>query len=290
MSADTTSNTPILRQFVSGHLPAPFKLLSFVDYPPSLRGGPHVHDGYQLVYLEQGSFAFSFTDRDPLRLSAGDVGTIAPGMPHVWESMEPCATMALIFGPFAGERYRDLAAFSSDPQLPRAWSVRIHSDSIPQLVSTIREESEQSSPFQATLLAARLTVFLAEVARAAQANGLPSRDLRIPKQIYRSVEYVELHYREPITLEELAEQAHLGVSRFSELFRLHMGMSPIQYAVCLRLTAAENLLVYTDLPISSIAYHLGFQSLHYFSRAFKKHSGLSPSEFRERRNATRIVR
>ena len=93
--------------------------------------------------------------------------------------------------------------------------------------------------------------------------------------------YIDLHFKEPLTLEQLAEEAHMNKYYLSHAFKRAYGISPINYLISRRLEESKYLLAETDLSMSQIAQILGFSSLSYFSQVFRKTQGVSPMEFRQ---------
>lgn len=88
--------------------------------------------------------------------------------------------------------------------------------------------------------------------------------------------------RYDVTVKELAASCHLSESRFSHLFKEIMGKSPMSYLLDLRLNKAKELLEDTELSVLAISEALGFSNQFYFSRQFKKHTALSPTEYRRK--------
>jgi AraC family transcriptional regulator of arabinose operon len=84
----------------------------------------------------------------------------------------------------------------------------------------------------------------------------------------------------PLTLTDYARGVGFSVSQFSDLFKRHYGTSPMAYFSELRMQRARELLSFTKLSVKEIAAELGFDDPLYFSRAFKKVSGMSPSDYR----------
>ncbi|WP_121357780.1 helix-turn-helix transcriptional regulator [Flavisolibacter nicotianae] len=79
-----------------------------------------------------------------------------------------------------------------------------------------------------------------------------------------------------ITLQELCQQFYYSPSRFSGLFKLRTGYSPIEYFIQLKMQKASQLLDFTDQSIKDIASEFGFDDPYYFSRRFRKTIGVSP--------------
>lgn len=101
--------------------------------------------------------------------------------------------------------------------------------------------------------------------------------------VEQTIRYMLDHLAEPCSLEDLARQAHLSVSHFSHQFRARTGYAPIDYCIRLKIQKACELLETTDLKIEDISDQLGYHDPFYFSRLFKKITGLPPSVHRERR-------
>ena len=98
--------------------------------------------------------------------------------------------------------------------------------------------------------------------------------------------YIDLHFKEPLTLEQLSEEAHINKYYLSHAFKKEYGISPIKYMISRRIDESQYLLAETDLSVSQIAQLLGFSSLSFFSQVFRKSLGISPMEFRQRHKST----
>ena len=87
-------------------------------------------------------------------------------------------------------------------------------------------------------------------------------------------------FREPITLEQLAQSVHMNRNYFSTLFTKLMGCTVSDYLMRRRLKHAATLLLTTDSSILSTAMDSGFRNVSYFNRAFRRQFGLSPGRYR----------
>lgn len=113
-----------------------------------------------------------------------------------------------------------------------------------------------------------------------------------PKKDYKSLEkmkmilkYIENHYMDKITIQDIAAETGLSQSHFMKYFKNTMGTSFIEYLNEYRLTMAGRLLVSSESSILDIASEVGFENLSYFNRAFKKRFGQTPSAYRKKMTA-----
>ena len=104
-------------------------------------------------------------------------------------------------------------------------------------------------------------------------------------QIQQSIQYLFCHFREDITLEEVARCSGYTPNYFSKLFHDHSGEKFMDFLINLRLNYAKMLLISTQLPMSAVAEKSGFGSAYNLYRRMQKACGLSPSQFREQHKA-----
>jgi AraC-like DNA-binding protein len=102
----------------------------------------------------------------------------------------------------------------------------------------------------------------------------------IDKRIESAVLYIRKHIAEPIELGELAESSRLSKTHFIRLFKQEVGSTPVQYINRKKIEQAQLLLLTGRMPVKSIAYSLSIDDDSYFSRMFKKTTGVTPQEYR----------
>lgn len=102
------------------------------------------------------------------------------------------------------------------------------------------------------------------------------------RSINRAKQYVEEHYQNNISLEEVAGNVYLNKNYLSELFHREMGCSFSQYLTGLRLEKAKLLLKETHMKVKEIADMTGFENPSYFIQVFKKIEGCTPNDYRMR--------
>ena len=92
--------------------------------------------------------------------------------------------------------------------------------------------------------------------------------------------YISRHYREELSLSELAAVAHLAPSTLCHIFKRMTGRSIFQYISAVRIQHVKEKLQNTDLTMKAIAYDCGFNTLTNFNRQFKCLTGCTPTEWR----------
>jgi two-component system response regulator YesN len=101
--------------------------------------------------------------------------------------------------------------------------------------------------------------------------------------IYRAVDYVKKNYMKKITLEETAEFVYLSPAYFSRVFKDEIGETFNAYVNLVRVDVAKKLLLNEKVPLVDISSMIGFEGQSYFSKVFKKMTGVTPGKYRESR-------
>jgi len=98
--------------------------------------------------------------------------------------------------------------------------------------------------------------------------------------IHRSIQYLNTHYREKITLEDVARWVYLSPTYFSRVFKTEMGESFTAYLNRIRVEHSKELLRHRNIRLTDIALLVGFEDQSYFSKVFKKLVGVPPLQYR----------
>ena len=101
--------------------------------------------------------------------------------------------------------------------------------------------------------------------------------------------YVQFHFMQDISIADIAQACACSQSTVSHLFRQYTGEPVKKYIAGLRMAQAKKLLETSDLPVSTVAQMCGFSNINYFPTAFKKQTGVSPTEYRAYRSTSRLV-
>ena len=101
--------------------------------------------------------------------------------------------------------------------------------------------------------------------------------------VKQAKQYIELNYAKDIDLDEVSKYLQISPYYFSKLFKKKTGKNFIEYLTQIRMEHAKILLSSSSMSMKEICMEVGYSDANYFSRAFKKNVGLSPTEYKEER-------
>lgn len=148
-------------------------------------------------------------------------------------------------------------------------------------MSILLTEMEQKKPDYELICQNLLEILMVKLARLTLLtveSVAPSKSSRACVKIKN---YIDSNYTQEITLDTLSEISHLNKYYLAHAFSNQFGHSPISYLCEVRLQAAVELLLTTDLNITDIAHSSGFSSLSYFAQTFQKKYGTTASAYRK---------
>jgi AraC-like DNA-binding protein len=137
-----------------------------------------------------------------------------------------------------------------------------------------RDAGEERSSFRHSARAYSLVMALME------ALALPDRHRADDPRIRAAKRILHERFHRELSVAALAEEVGMSRSAFTRLFTRTQGMAPVEYLEDLRMQAAVTALRAGEKSVQEIAFACGYRDSHYFSRAFKKRLGRSPSEYR----------
>jgi AraC-like DNA-binding protein len=245
-------------------------------------GQLHWHDFHKLVYIADGS-GIHLMNGVPYAISPGIGFLLAPSDFHAWlPGREGCVLYNILFSPRILSPYLGSALFDA-ASLGRGALVARDMAPLETIMQAMVRESDQISRPDAQLsLSCLLQHVLVEfIRRADAAKSLGSTAVTgLHEGVRWALAYMEQHYRDPLTLKHVADEARLSPNYFSQLFHEFVGVTFQEHLQVLRARFAGSLLRATEMSITDICHASGFRALSHFERAFKAQYGMSPREWR----------
>ena len=111
-------------------------------------------------------------------------------------------------------------------------------------------------------------------------SQFPNVALTTQIRLKQMITFLQTHYREKITLKQIAASANISQTACLTCFRSMMGTPPVEYLLNYRLEQAAHLLATTELPVAEVGDRCGFEDASYFGKMFRRKTGLSPARYR----------
>ena len=102
----------------------------------------------------------------------------------------------------------------------------------------------------------------------------------VHRNILLAAEYIREHFAEAISLNSVSTRFHITSSYFSSMFKEIIGENFVDFLTRLRMDKAKAYLTDSDIKVGQISLRVGYSDSRYFSKLFKKHTGLMPTEYR----------
>lgn len=253
----------------------------------------HWHDEMELIYIKKGKGIVT-VDFITYEVSSGDILIIIPGQLHSIEQLKGHSM-----------EYENII-FQLDMLFPRTEDLCVNEYFLPllqhhleipvylnehwesyQAAAACLDQADQlcsSRPpaYQLSVKAQLFQFFYILFSHSVPVEAVPSptksRSLSKAKLILK---YIETHYTENLTIQEMAKASGFSQSHFMKFFKNSFGTSFVAYLKEYRLTMASRLLLASSSPILTIAQETGFDNLSYFNRSFKAMYGVTPRQFRQ---------
>ena len=111
-------------------------------------------------------------------------------------------------------------------------------------------------------------------------SDMPKGKIISQVRMKQMISYIDQHFEEKITLEDIAGAACIGKREALRCFKENMGRTPFSYLMEYRISQGKNKLIYSDDTVVEIALSCGFESASYFNRVFRRYVQMSPLQFR----------
>ena len=237
---------------------------------------PHTHNHLELFYIVGGKGQFLIQDQ-LYPVNPNNLVVINPNVTHTEVSLNAQPLEYIVLGIEGIELATNESSNGQFNILDHFESLEISS-----CLRNILREMEQKNTGYEDVCQAYMEILIIRLMRnIALAVPTESQVVSGNRQCASVKRYIDLHFKEALTLEQLAEDAHMNKYYLSHVFKREYGISPINYMITKRIEESKYLLAETDLSMSQIAQLLGFSSLSYFSQVFRRTQATTPMEYRK---------
>lgn len=232
---------------------------------------------FLIIWVLSGR-GFAQTEGEQVEVSPGHLLTFMPGRAHTYGSdkQEPWDILWLHFqGRLAREFLRRIRRHGG-MRVEIGFDADVYDRWVELVVA--RAVGGPGSELRAnTALCGLLGLILSRLERKAL---VPHETEYNPLDAQHLQNYIHHHLAEPLTSATLARQANLSTSHFTRVFKKRFSVSPIYYVIQKRVALACSLLTETSMTLSEISRRVGYDDPYYFSRLFKKQTGVCPTGYR----------
>ncbi len=253
----------------------------------------HYHNNFEISFITEGSgkriVADSITDFHP-----GDLVFIGCNLPHVWIAEKDARTSAhrtleMVYLQFTSKVLSPgLFSIPEFSNVRRA--VELSERGIQITGQTLNEVSEimlqlpYLKEFERMLNFLKMLDIIGKSATNIQLASKEYLNIKFSaanRRIQSIHEFLMSNYREEVNLQDIATMVNMAEGSLCRYFKMKMGMTLFEYLNKLKIELACKMLMDEDLSVNEVCLDSGYNNLSHFNKQFKKHTGISPSDYRK---------
>lgn len=219
---------------------------------------------YQIMYLVSGTMTVRYEEKE-YKVPDGSLILLDLRKPHYYRADTEIRMQWYLMNGVSLPAYYEYLTRAHSPIFPMDRKLIF-------LMNSLKKELMQQEPNDHVI-----SMLITETLCSLSINSKSE----LSEPIQRAVNYINAHYSEPISLQDISEHASLSKYYFLRQFQNEVGLTPWEYLTQARMRHAMQLLSDSLQSIESIAYACGYAGSSNFCRAFKKETGFSPAFFRK---------
>ena len=242
----------------------------------SLECSPHLHYNAEIAFIYDGETSVLIDNRQPAIAHGGDVILVFPNQMHSFGTRRPERHVLIIFDPKLFPEFSPLlteylpinniiSGIANDKELR----------SLVEKISGLSKKGE--APYKDIILRGYLLAFLGRLFDSVEFKKINAEDLHALGSV---MNYCITHYAENLSLDVLERKLHISKFYISHIMNKKLNMGFNDYINQIRVSNACRMLAETKRSIAEISEAVGFNTVRTFNRAFHKHIGTSPREYR----------
>jgi AraC-like DNA-binding protein len=236
---------------------------------------------YALLHLVKGSGIFESTHQVSLKVRAGDCLMLFPGE---WHRYKPDMSVGweeywVTFQGGLVQSWRKHKFIRPEAPLVSSGNEDLLLPIFEELLCLTASKSRRR-PLETAALCHLL------VAKSLSASSESDKETTAAERLHAAGDYLRLHPESDIDLPRLAKRFGMSYSGFRRSFTKYFGKSPDRFHQDARVDRVKQFLIETDLSLKEVAARLNYSNEFYMMQVFKRHTGLTPTQWRRRRDAS----
>ena len=243
----------------------------------------HLHKCYEFIHIIHGELLYTVEGSEYM-LSDGDLIMTKPEELHSFSFPKECVYEREFLHIYPGfiDKYPELVRALSSRKL--GYFNHISADivkryGIDRIFDEIKDCCVHAEPETDLLVLANTLRLISRISQILR------KEIPNSPNTAAVCKYIDSHYKEPVTVQSIADYMFISPSHLSRIFKRDTGMSVRVYLNMRRITQAKNLIVQGQDSIKNIYWKCGFEDYSTFYRCFVKYAGMSPDEFRRSQNS-----
>ena len=248
----------------------------------------HWQETTEILWIQSGKLNLTIQENNYIG-KAGDIFYINPRQLHGMQSQTPdCTYLAFIF-PLSWLQFAQMDEAAEKYLNPLAEGkaqvvTQLPSSATEQFNITFQEiyDNYCDSNGNWLIIKANLLHFYARLYQNNLVTYRQQEDSAQTRLLLEIARYIQTHYKEKLSLQELGQVFHMSPKYFSVFFQKHFSRNFTEYLTAIRIEHAKKMLVESDADMELISQQTGFSSSSYFIRMFRETLGLTPGQYRKK--------
>ena len=261
------------------------KIMPNEEYPPMTHNLEYIFtpekgrviNEYQLLYIAEGRGTLTTASAGKYSISEGDIFLIFPGEWHTYSPNPETGWKEYWIG-FKGINIDSRVSAGFFSKHSPIYKVGYNDTLISLFKEAIQVAMKQEKHFQQLL--AGIVNYMLGLAFSIDSNKKLKNSMN-QELVNRARTFMQENIETNIEMPEIADHLIISYSSFRHIFKQYTGIAPSQYYLNLKIQRAKDMLKSSTASIKEISYILHFDTPEYFTKLFKKKTGLTPSQFRE---------
>ncbi|TFE28575.1 AraC family transcriptional regulator [Cohnella luojiensis] len=260
----------------------------------------HQHDSTEIMYVIQGDCLVEWSGgagkQRAVKLTKGEFILLDANVPHRLIVENTCRMLNVEFGfKMQSDGFPSIKQIAEEEETLRAmvsspatYLMLQDPDEVYHALKSLVLELDNrlnDGGMLDRMLMSQLLIRISRLRRDAEKNGWQQAD----QYVKQSIEFLHQNYDRNILVKEIAAFVNLHPGYLQRIFRAQTGQTLMEYLTAVRMEKAKMLLLHTGIPVSDISDYVGAGSRQYFHALFKKHTGMTPIEFRNSMDTHRYL-